>query len=145
MRTEEFENPKEVIPKLLDKAKKYVWISTGLYPDFYNDSQIQKAITNAAKQVKSFRVLIDGNAKEKLKKVKWLLELEKEGLVEIRQTKKVRHWMIVDGVHFRLEKPHLEDEMGKKNLIVWNADPAASRILTRIWLKWWSNAEPIKL
>ncbi|MHC1635230.1 MAG: hypothetical protein ACXQTS_01220 [Candidatus Methanospirareceae archaeon] len=54
-----------------------------------------------------------------LEKVKWLLELGKEGLVEIRLTKKVRHWMIVDGVHFRLEKAHPEDETGRKNLIFW--------------------------
>ncbi len=149
MRTEEIEGLKQAVQaviRLLKEARKEVWISTGLHQSFYNSSEIKEAIVKTAERVESIRVLIDGDAEEKTREVPTLLRLDK---VEIRESKKIPHWTVIDGTHFRLEKPHPVDPMGEgevgKSLIVWNMDPAISRILKEVWIKWWFSANPCEL
>lgn len=149
MKTEETvtsETTKEKIINLLQKAKKYVWMSSGLNSEFYNDPNVKKAMIDAFGQVKQIRILIDGNAAERKTEVSWIFEEAKrsEKKLQIRQCKGVLHWLIVDGKHFRLEKTHPIGVVGIQNLVVYDIDPPAiSEILRRKFGEWWARASSV--
>jgi len=146
-KTNTTETTKEKIIHLLNKSKEYVWMSTGLYPSFYNDTNIKKAMVDAIKRVKQIRIIIAGNAETKKTEVEWLFELENQckGKLQIKQSERVPHWLIVDGKHFRLEKPHASDGVGVKNLFVTDVkQPVISDILEAKFENWWFKAKSIE-
>lgn len=136
------------IINLLQRANEYIWISTGLDSDFYNDANVKKAMVDAIEKVKKVRIIIDGNVDVKKTEVSWLFEITKElkEKIQIKQKEEVLHWLIVDGRHFRLEKPHPVGIVGEKNLFVCNVKPSTfPEIVKRDFEKWWNTAEEIKL
>jgi len=144
LKLEKVRTPKETeekIIELLNSAKKFVWQSSGLNEEFYNKEKVREAITNCAKRVRDYRLIVVGDAKTKLDKVKWIRDLP----ITIRENrdKSVLHWLIIDGKHYRFEKPHLEEKTGAGNLICWNMDSMYSRILERRFLRWWYNSTPL--
>lgn len=149
MKTEETktsETTKEKIINLLQKAKKWVWMSSGLHPEFYNDPDVKNAMIDAFERVEQIRILIDGDAKERKNRVGWVFEeaqkLEKK--LQIKQCEGILHWLIIDGKHFRLEKPHSAGVVGVKNLVVYDVDrPAISKILERKFEEWWTIASSV--
>ena len=146
MKTEETKTPettKEKIINLLQKAKEYVWMSSGLNSEFYNDPDVKKAMIDAFGRVEQIRILIDGDVKERKNSVSWVFnetqKLEKK--LQIRQCEGILHWLIIDGKHFRLEKPHPSGMIGVKNLVVYDVDqPAISEILRQKFDEWWDIA-----
>ena len=146
MKTEEARTPettKEKIIALLQLAKNYVWMSSGLNSEFYNDPNVKEAMSDAFRRVKQVKILIEGDAEERKNEMGWFFE-EAKGLKEklrIRQCNRVPHWLIIDGKHFRLERPHPTGVVGVDNLVVYNIDPPViSEILRRKFDKWWGMA-----
>lgn len=146
MKTEEARTPeatKEKIIKLVKMAKNYLWMSSGLNSKFYNDPDIKEAMVDAFGRVKQIRLLIDGDAKERKGEVDWIFEATKnfEEKLRIRQCKRVPHWLIIDGKHFRLERPHSTGGVGVDNLVVYDvSNPVISETLSRKFEKWWGAA-----
>lgn len=145
------ETTKEKIIHLLNKSKEYVWMSTGLYPDFYNDTDIKEAMIGSFKRVKQTRIIISGNAEcveNNIANVGWLFEFKnkcKEKL-QFKQIELAPHWLIVDGKHFRLEKPHTSVVIGDNNLFVTDVNqPVISDVLEARFEKWWFEAKSIEL
>jgi hypothetical protein len=136
------EKTEQKIADLLSRGKKYIWMSTGLNPRFYNRPHIKHAMTKALEKVKQFRLLLDVDIKERKKEMSWLFDLMSEKGFEIRYRKNVPHWLIVDGKHFRLEKFHPPTTMGVKNLVVYNMDFTLSEVLQYTFSEWWNNANP---
>ncbi len=149
MRTEETNKPtdtKTKIISLLQKANEYVWMSSGFNSSFYNDPDVKKAMDDSFRRVKQVKIIVDGDADTKKKEVSWLFDLAKElsGKLQIRQCEAVLHWLVADGKHFRLEKPHLHGDVGIKNLLVYDVSPPViSEFLRRKFDKWWSMATPV--
>ena len=149
MKTEEAKTPeatKKKIIKLAKMAKKYVWMSSGLNSEFYNDPDIKKAMVDAFERVKQIRLLVEGNVEERKSEVGWIFGESKEfkEKLRIRQCERVPHWLIIDGKHFRLERPHPTGVVGVDNLVVYDVcPPAISEILRRKFEKWWGAATPI--
>lgn len=150
MKTEETmstEKTKDKIIKLLQKSKEYIWMSTGLYPKFYNDNDVRNAIVEAFKGVKEVRVIIDDYTEAKKSEVSWFFELAKElkDKVKVRQSEETLHWVIADGKHFRLEMPHAAG-VGINNLFVCDMNqPAVSEMLKSKFDTWWFNAKPVDI
>ena len=146
MKTEEVKTPettKEKIIKLSQMAKNYIWMSSGFNSEFYNDPDVGKAMVDAFGRVKDVRLLVEGNAEDTEREVGWLSDAVKkfEGKLHIRQCKRVPHWLIIDGKHFRLEKPHPIGVIGTKNLVVYDVDqPDISEILEQKFNDWWNTA-----
>ena len=149
METEEVRTPeatKEKIIGLLQMAKKYVWMSSGLNSDFYNDPDIKKAMVDAFGRVNEVKILIEGDVEKKKSEVDWFFEEAKKfkEKIRIRQCKSILHWLIVDGKHFRLEKPHPIGVVGVDNLVVYNVDPPViSEFLMRKFDRWWGMGIPV--
>ena len=149
MKTEEVKTPettKVKIIKLSQMAKNYMWMSSGFNSEFYNDPAVEKAMVDAFGRVKEVKLLIEGNAEDKEREVGWLSDAAKEfkGKLQIRQCERVPHWLIIDGKHFRLEKPHPIGVIGMKNLVVYDVDPPAiSEILRRKFGEWWATASSV--
>lgn len=149
MRIEEVieEDPEIHIIKLYNKASKYVWTSTNLYPEFYNRPKVVEAIQKAAERVGNFFLLHDSSLidwDEIRTRLTWMSELVEKGKVIVRKsTARLRHWLIIDGSHFRLAKEHLGTTSTPKNLIVWNANKPIADKLVNIYAGWWHNATPI--
>lgn len=153
MRTEETDDPeltKKKLISLLERAKEYVWMSSGFNPEFYNDSSVKKAILDALGRVKQFRIIIDGNIEARKNEVKWLFDpanqLINRDILEIRQCNEVPHWLISDGKHFRLEKPHHSGVIKVSNLLVYDVNrPILSEILKRRFNEWWMKCIPVHI
>lgn len=151
MKTEETDDPeitKTKLISLLTRANEFVWMSSGFNPEFYNDAGVKKALTDALGRVKQLRIIIDGDADVKKKEVSWLFELAKEpknrDKLQIRQCDGVPHWLISDGKHFRLEKPHPMGVIRVNNLLVYDVTrQVLSEILKRQFNDWWMNCKPI--
>lgn len=146
MKTEEVNTPettKEKIIKLSQMANNYMWMSSGFNSEFYNDHDVKKAIVDAFGRVKQVKLLIEGNVEERKSEVGWLFEAAEEfkEKLRIRQCERVPHWLIIDGKHFRLERPHPIGVVGVNNLVVYDVGPPAiSEILRRRFDKWWGAA-----
>lgn len=153
MTTEETDDPgltKMKIISLLSRANEYVWMSSGFNPEFYNDVGVKKAIEDALQRVKQFRIIIDGDVHTKKNEVGWLFEQLKnpknKNVLEIRQCIGVPHWLISDGKHFRLEKPHVPGIIRVSNLLVYDVNrPVLSEILKRKFNEWWMDCKTINL
>ncbi|PWB53400.1 MAG: hypothetical protein C3F06_06400 [Candidatus Methanoperedenaceae archaeon] len=149
MKTEETVEPtdtKTKILRLLNKANDYIWMSTGLNKDFYNDIEVKNAMLASFDKVKQIRILIDGDAQSKKKELSWLFESAKvhKGKIQIKQTEDILHWIISDGKHFRLEKPHELGTIGMNNLFVCDVEPPAiSEILMAKFNSWWIVAKTV--
>jgi len=149
MKTEEVNTPettKEKIIKLSQMAKNYVWMSSGFNSEFYNDPAVKKAMFDAFERVEEVKLLIEENTEDRGSEVGWLSDVAKEfkGKLQIRQCERVPHWLIIDGKHFRLEKPHPTGVIGMKNLVVYDVyRPDISEILKRKFSEWWNIASLI--
>lgn len=149
MKTEEAktsETTKEKIIKLSQMANNYMWMSSGFNSEFYNDPDVKKAMVDAFGRVKQVKLLIEGDVEERKSEVGWLFEAAKEfeKKLRIRQCERVPHWLIIDGKHFRLERPHPIGVVGVDNLVVYNVDPPViSEILRRKFDKWWGAATSV--
>jgi phosphatidylserine/phosphatidylglycerophosphate/cardiolipin synthase-like enzyme len=149
MKTVETKTPettKEKIINLLQRAKEHVCMSSGLYPEFYNDLDVKNAMIDAFGRVERIRILIDGDAKERKNRLGWIFEEAKkpEKKLQIKQCEGVLHWLIIDGKHFRLEKSHPVGVVGVKNLVVYDVDqPAISKLLQRKFDEWWTIASSV--
>ena len=137
---------------LLGRARREVYLSTGLSASFYNDQEVKRAIEEAAGRVRVWWLLLDhyvdvGRAKGELP---WLFELfdrAREGgeVFEIRRSlSPVLHWLIVDGKHIRLEKPHRPEDTFRDNLVALDVDKAIIDILLARFSKWWRAAEDVR-
>ena len=149
MKTEEAKTPeatKEKIIKLAQMAKNYLWMSSGFNSKFYNDPDVKKAMVDAFGRVKQIKLLIEGDAKERKSEVDWIFEEAKkfEDKLRIRQCKRVPHWLIIDGKHFRLERPHPTGVVGVDNLVVYDVgNPVISETLRRKFETWWGAATSV--
>lgn len=149
MKTEEVNTPettKDKIIKLSQMAKKYIWMSSGFNSEFYDDPAVKKAMVDAFERVDEVKLLIEGNEDNKKNVVGWLFDAATEfkGKIKIKQCERVPHWLIIDGKHFRLEKPHPIGEIGNRNLVVFNIDrPDLSEVLKRKFCEWWDVASSI--
>lgn len=149
MRIEEVieKDPESHIIKLYNKASKFIWTSTNLYPEFYNKPNVAEAIKKAAERVENFFLLHDSSLidwDEIKTQVTWISELIEKGKVIVRKsTARLRHWLIIDGSHFRLAKEQLGTTSTPKNLIVWNAAKPTADYLIDIFAGWWRSATPI--
>lgn len=137
------EDPEAKIVELYDSARDTVWSSTSLIPDFYKRSIIMKAIIGAADRVGDFHLLIDFGVdwEQRKRQIPWLVDLVNRQNVTVRKSlHPVQHWLVVDGRHFRLEKTHPEEKIGKNNLVIWTAiKPLADKLRDR-WIEWWDDA-----
>lgn len=141
------ETTKEKIIHLLEKSKQYVWMSSGLNTTFYNDKEIISAMTGAFKRDKEVRIIIQGDIVEKRDSLKWLFDLKNQfgNKIQIRQIDQMPHWLIADGKHFRLEKPHGNEVIGMKNLFVTDVNqPIITDVLERKFENWWNAATPME-
>ncbi len=141
---EGYEKFLEIIPEMFRKAEFFVWMSSSLYPKFYNEESVKNSIKSAAERVHDFRLLLDPeiDLKERLKEIKWLKELIKKGKIKVKKAKeKIPHVIIIDGWISRIEKPHPVDVEGRiNNLIVENRPLITIRLMSEF-IDWWNDAE----
>lgn len=149
----EYENidPEEVIANLLIKTEKSVAMSTSLFPPFFNRPKIKEAFLKALNEADNFRLLIDYNNdwEESKKQIPWLANLETETKLNVRKSPNpVLHWVMVDGRHFRLEKPHgtfpSKEVIKTSNLLIEDAIKAISDELQDTFNLWWKDAFIVK-
>ncbi len=141
------EQTKEKIINLLERSEKYIWMSSGLNSEFYNDPDVKTAMVNAFKQVEDVRIIIDGDYKTKKVELRWLFEIAQQfrEKIRIKQHQNLLHWLIVDGKHFRLERPHKTEMVGVDNLFVIDVfQPIVSDMLNKKFTKWWLKATSIE-
>ncbi len=133
---------KNEIPKIFSLAKKDVFMSTGLYSGFYNEGGIKTSIEKAIYTGVKLRIVID---KDGGKPVDWMKDEIKNGKIEIkRSTEKIRHIMIIDDKHIRIEDSHPYDmnettSENIKNRICFNAPHFAEILkedMEEIWKKY---------
>lgn len=139
-------DPEDVIVELFDEARNTVSMSSRLYPDFYNKDRVKQAMEGAAKRVDEFQLLLDANIDLKKRKTQlpWFAKLVEDEGIEVRKSKRrIRHWMIIDGEHFRLEKMHPKNALKPSNLIVWDAIDPLADMLQEKFRRWWMNGSPI--
>lgn len=138
----------EVLTKLLIGAKDSVWQSTALSTDGL--LRIRPVVERCAKQVKSYRILIDGeDAGKKIlgTDYSWLRENQKFDIRVSKGPSPVGHWIIVDGKNMRLEKPHGKPQGGvevpRDNLLVIDCAPDLAREAQAVFDGWWSRGAPL--
>jgi hypothetical protein len=140
-------DPESKIVDLYNTAHDSVWDSTGLNLEFYNRSTIRQAMLSAADRVSEFRLLVDSSVdwNQRKSQITWLAELLEKKSVAVRASREpLLHWLIVDETHFRLEKEHPKETIGKNNLIIRNAIKPLSDKLRDIWQQWWYDADTIR-
>jgi hypothetical protein len=136
----------EIFVRLLSGAKKSVFLSSGLWPDFYRDDNVRNAINRAAKECESFRILVDPrvDAKNRLAEVSYLLPLASSGDVTIKQaTHPIPHWLIVDQRNMRLEEPHPITEPSGTNMQIQDATDEIVEQVDRKTDQMWVHATTI--
>ena len=104
--------------RLLSKAENFIWISSSFNLEFYLDNNLKKAMSDAFNRVNEIRIIVDAPMESIKREMSWLFELS-ETITEklrIKQNNDVLHWLIVDGKHIRLEKPHKKGIVGVKNV-----------------------------
>ncbi len=123
-------------------AKKDVFMSTGLYSGFYDDGDIKTSIKKTIHTGVKLRIVID---KDGGKPVDWMKDEIKNGKIEIkRSTEKIRHIMIIDDKHIRIEDSYLYDmnettSENIKNRICFNTPHLAEILkedMEEIWKKY---------
>lgn len=142
--TGDIEITKIKIISLLQKAENFIWFSSSFNSEFYSDQNLIKEMSDAFNRVKEIRIIVDAPIKSIKREMSWLFELSesmKEKL-RIRQNNNVLHWLIVDGKHIRLEKPHSKGIVGVKNVFDYNISSDISVILMRNFDDWWNNSKP---
>lgn len=146
----EFEEP---ISDLLMKGKKFVDMSTSLYPPFYNHEKVKDAIKTCAQNVSKLRILLDKETDidELKKEVSWIFELKNEypETVKIAQAKEdITHHILIDEKYFRIEGKHIRDPSGElilRNLIVENPPRIVAMQLLYQFNSWWNNSEKVDI
>ena len=150
MKTEEVKEPETTKAKIIDllnRAKDFAWISTGLNKEFYNDPEVIEVMKKSFGRVKHIRVLLSGDEDVKRADVPWFFDFAKElgDKIQIRRCARVPHWVVSDGKHFRLEKAHEIGKIGTNNLFVRDVSPPAiSDLLMRDFDNWWFESAEIK-
>ncbi len=136
-----YDEVKEKVIDLFSRAKKSLWMSTSLYPEFYNDDAVKSALEGKISKL-DFRLLLDRDVdvEKRKKEVPWIFRRAKSIRVA---TAKLPHWIIVDGKHFRLEKMHPHNKPGDKNIIVYDMDRIVGDILKEEFSEWWFNGKPV--
>jgi len=140
-----------IVMDLLSRASESVDYSSGLHIPFYGRQKIIEAFKSAVERVNSFRLLLDSDVKiEEIKKEKsleWVFDLQKQGKIEIHQSKeKIPHRIIVDDRDFRLETNHNIKTGGSTNFVVKNADETVKEITTDIICEFdddWDRSQPV--
>lgn len=145
MRIEEHINqdPENLIVTLLNTAQGTVWTSSGLVSDFFRRERFRQAVESAAAKCYQFRFLLDEDVDWEEKKVEfpWLARLVAEELITVKKsTEPIPHWLIIDGKHFRLEKPHAQGKVITNNLEIWEAGTPLADMLRNRFDSWWKNA-----
>ena len=144
--TDDVKITKTKIINLLKKAENFIWISSSFNLEFYSDKNLKKEMSDAFNRVNEIRIIVDAPMESIKREMSWLFELSetmKEKL-RIRQNNDVLHWVIVDGKHIRLEKPHQKGIVGVKNVFDYNISSDISIILMRNFDDWWKNSEPVE-
>ena len=139
-------DPEPDMVALFEKASNYVWMSSALYPAFYDRENVRQAFRSSAERVNVFDLLLGANVDWDQRKLQlpWLAELVSCGRIKARKSNaRIPHWLVIDGKHFRLEKKHHEDVFETSNLIVWSADKPIADMLQERFIRWWRNASPI--
>ena len=63
----------------------------------------------------------------------------------VRQSKeRVLHWLMIDGKHYRFERPHPEEATVTSNLIVWDVTKPFSDMFKDRFNGWWIDADPVR-
>lgn len=128
---------------IFSDTEKYLWLSTSLYPDFYNQSEIKESLEKLADKDVEIRVLLDEDVdiEDRRERVNWLFTLPS---AKIRHSEKnIPHWVIADGNNLRLEKSHESGRHGGPNLIVSDADKMLSDVFETRFEKFWYNSPPV--
>lgn len=113
-----------IFVKLLSGAKRSVFLSTGLWPDFYRSDNVKDAISKAARTCESFRILVDPrvDVRSRLAAVDYLVPLAANGQVTIKQASHpIPHWLVIDQRNMRLEEPHSIDRPSGTNMQIQDA------------------------
>lgn len=137
----------EVLTKLLIGAKESVWQSTALSTDGL--LKIRPVVERSAKQVKTYRIIIDGvDAGKKAlgPEYSWLRESKRFDIRVATGPNPLGHWIIVDGKNMRLERPHKRPEGGaevpRDNLLVIDCSPDLAREAQDVFNGWWARSAP---
>lgn len=137
-------DPEKIIIKLVNEAQQSLWMSTSLHSEFYNRPMVKAALQGAFKRVEEARLLLDSKVTD-FEKTKmdfpWIFEdSEVMSKLNVRLSKeRLLHWLVVDGRHFRLEKPH-NGTVETSNMEIWDADKPTRDLLKRRFLTWWNCA-----
>lgn len=132
--------------QLHEKAKKSIEMSTGLHLVFHNKPEVREAIQTAARRIKgTYNLLLDSHVKvrEVMEECHWVFDLQRElgEKFSIRQSRKpIPHWIIVDGKHFRIGKPHPPTVALLGNAVIWDADRDVSVILQKRFYSMWEDS-----
>lgn len=134
------------ISDLIKKAKTSIDMSTSLYPEFYMEDKIKKSIEKSVEKVSTFRLLLGGDINRKTREsVPWIFDLEKKSsnFIIAKTKDEIKHYVIVDNKHLRIEEKHPPNEPGIKNLIVYDAPIDVVMLFKKIYEKWWERATDI--
>lgn len=147
------EGAEQFKPKVIDlftNARYEASIVSSLYPPFYNDMEVRKALTTCIENIKKFRLLIDdGKNIEKIKsELPWLIELKKKypNKMDIRfiDDPHLKHIMIIDNQNLRIEEPHEDSKTDKtKNLIIKGAPESMIDAANELFDSWWDSSKEL--
>jgi hypothetical protein len=145
------QDPESSIVTLLNKANVSIWMSSRLNPDFYNREKVKEAFIGAANRTKLFHLILDtgANLDQRKKELPWLNELIEKGKIAVKQSSKpIRHGLLVDSNHLRMEKEHGQDINKILCMVIWNTknDEEFKTIMTTVQSRfdsWWINIYPI--
>jgi len=140
------------IVNMFGNSKKFVDMATSLFPDFYNDERVRKAIVDCVNGPVKFRILIDKevNINNIENEVQWLFALKDQKPDQIRiahATEGIKHYINVDNKYFRLEGKHKIDFDDKslklRNSYISSPMRHISIALCTEFENWWISANKL--
>jgi hypothetical protein len=136
--TEDNKELRNMLIEILENTDDYLYISTALHTDFYNEDQVKENIKRVAEEG-TVRILLDSYVDTDRLEDRFPY-LFKENNVKLRKSMdRVPHWWISDGEDLRLEKIHAKGERGDKNLVVFDAQPSVYELFEDEYLDWWTT------
>lgn len=139
---ESLDTVKQKVSDMLKSATDHIRIGTGLSRGLLNEEPVKSAMVSALTRVSKVDILLDVDTVMD-SKFQWLYSSPK---VEVRQSRETTpHRIIVDLSTVRLEKPHDREVEVRNNLMIFDCDPVAARILVNEFDQDFADAAPIDL
>lgn len=112
-----FEAAVRETPALFDRAERKLFISTGLYPRFYEHDNVKSGLERAMRRGVNIKILVPPS--KSLDGTPTIKKWAKEKLLQVRNGEQMLpHFIVVDDKHVRLETPHPSESPPRETKIL---------------------------